>query len=204
MNVFIAPKQPAVGSAIAKSAEVGGRANLEVGCEADVVLGDAMQTGRLAMTNIAKRGKENFVFENPKNVDLRVCVGAKTQQRTVLRPLVPNVVPMQPSPLTNRCRGKDALKKSSFNLSPYIERSINASKRLNKKEKLLGMFAIYNAAEEDDEVLFACGDTILRRMNFRTLHMGNIVDIDVINAWCLLLNYNELLRSTNSVTPQFL
>ncbi|XP_057800150.1 uncharacterized protein LOC131015745 [Salvia miltiorrhiza] len=67
--------EPAVGSAISKSAEVGGQTNLEVGCEADVVLGDALQTGRLAMTNIAKRGKENFVFENPKNVVKRLRRG---------------------------------------------------------------------------------------------------------------------------------
>ncbi|XP_057785090.1 uncharacterized protein LOC131002641 [Salvia miltiorrhiza] len=102
-----------------------------------------------------------------------------------------------------RCRSKGLLKKTNYNLSPFMERSVSTTKRLNKKEKALALFGMYNQKEDNVKVMFQYDNTILQRMHMATLCRDNVVSPEVITAWVICLNMNEEFRSDASPTRFF-
>ncbi|XP_057778374.1 uncharacterized protein LOC130997130 [Salvia miltiorrhiza] len=106
-------------------------------------------------------------------------------------------------PVGTRCRDKGLLKKTNYNLSPFIERSVNTTKRLNKKEKALALFGFYNPAVDNLEVMFRYGNKMLQRMHIATLCRDNVVGPEVINAWGMYLNSNEEFKADTLPTRFF-
>ncbi|XP_057809060.1 uncharacterized protein LOC131023533 [Salvia miltiorrhiza] len=166
-----------------------------------------VQPPRGPKTNIAgikrKDGKENRVYENPKTVVLGACVANETEDRCVLKTRVENTILQTPSPLGPKCRGKELLRRTSFNLSPFVERTVNTTKRLTKREKAIGLFALYYRAHKPNDIIFEYEKKVLRRDNFVSLCRGNIVDLQLIDTWTVFLNWNEQFRADTSPSRFF-
>ncbi|XP_057793000.1 uncharacterized protein LOC131009602 [Salvia miltiorrhiza] len=66
---------PAMCIGISKIADGGQQSHVEIGFEAEVRKGNGLVSRCTVMTNIAGRGKENFVYENPNKVVKRFRSG---------------------------------------------------------------------------------------------------------------------------------
>ncbi|XP_057810729.1 uncharacterized protein LOC131025128 [Salvia miltiorrhiza] len=86
--------------------------------------------------------------------------------------------------------------------SPYMQRDICTSKPLQKIEKELGFYAMYFESGEKNEILFSFFDIHVRRFEMLSMRRGNVVNICIVDAWTLILNWKEQYRSDNS-PPRF-
>ncbi|XP_057780927.1 uncharacterized protein LOC130999424 isoform X2 [Salvia miltiorrhiza] len=82
--------------------------------------------------------------------------------------------------------------------SPYFQRDISTSKPLKKNEKEVGFYAMYLDSGENKEILFEFMDIQVRRFEMLSMRRGNVVNISLIDAWTLVLNWKEQYRSNSS------
>ncbi|XP_057802154.1 uncharacterized protein LOC131017418 [Salvia miltiorrhiza] len=118
------------------------------------------------------------------------------EKRMILGSLSTNIVgqlSMKP-----KIAKKGGFLKSANLRSPYLQREISTSKQLNKTEKELGIYGMYKADDEEEEVMFSYKDIELRRSDMYTLRRGAIVGDFLVSAWCVILNSNEQTRSNTS------
>ncbi|KAH6797073.1 hypothetical protein C2S52_021627 [Perilla frutescens var. hirtella] len=82
--------------------------------------------------------------------------------------------------------------------SPYMERAINASEKVDKREKELFFWLVYKKHQDNEEVVFSDNKTNLRRKEMRTLRAEVWISSSVVDVWSIVLNFKKDLRAKTS------
>ncbi|KAL6587372.1 hypothetical protein OROMI_000350 [Orobanche minor] len=97
-----------------------------------------------------------------------------------------------------KCRSKNAMKKTLAFRSPFLVRQVNISKRLTKTDMKCGIYALLNNVADDEDVLFAHDSVEILKKHMYTLSKNNFIGVGVVDAWCVMLNHSERSRSAES------
>ncbi|KAH6770008.1 hypothetical protein C2S52_014811, partial [Perilla frutescens var. hirtella] len=92
----------------------------------------------------------------------------------------------------NNKKGNEAL------MSPYMERAIDASEKVDKREKELFFWLVHKKHQDNEEVVFSDNKTNLRRNEMRTLRAEVWISSSVVDVWSIVLNFKEDLRAKMS------
>ncbi|KAH6787520.1 hypothetical protein C2S52_007072 [Perilla frutescens var. hirtella] len=82
--------------------------------------------------------------------------------------------------------------------SPYMERAIDASEKVDKREKELFFWLVHKKHQDNEEVVFSDNKTNLRRKEMRTLRAEVCISSSVVDVWSIVLNFKEDLRAKTS------
>ncbi|XP_057794321.1 uncharacterized protein LOC131010679 isoform X2 [Salvia miltiorrhiza] len=126
------------------------------------------------------RVKGNVIQENDGNVSVDV-------------PLLPTAI----QAIAKTPKKSSWLKTSKFR-SPFVQREVSTSKRLTKQEKEIGLYCLYSETYDGFQELFSHKDFVITRYEMQSFRKGCMVNPSIINAWCLVLNNQEDIRSNTS------
>ncbi|KAH6763123.1 hypothetical protein C2S52_020556 [Perilla frutescens var. hirtella] len=82
--------------------------------------------------------------------------------------------------------------------SPYMERAIDTSEKVDKREKELFFWLVHKKHQGNEEVVFSDNKTNLRRKEMRTLRAEVWISSSVVDVWSIVLNFKEDLRAKTS------
>ncbi|KAH6783648.1 hypothetical protein C2S52_008607 [Perilla frutescens var. hirtella] len=137
--------------------------------------------------------------ETNKTQEGNIVVNAKTV-RVVdrqLRTRKQKVVSEAPTHQMVRRKG-NSLKRTEAFLSPFHERVVDASCKIENKEKELYFWLIHKKPQDLEEVVFSYNTVNLRRAELLTLRSDTWLSTHVIDVWSVILNHKEALRATTS------
>lgn len=94
-------------------------------------------------------------------------------------------------------------KPASTLLSPFNDKAIKLTDRLNIDEKIMYYWILTNDAGNGSDVVYDDGCVEFTRLIMRSLEPDEYIGVGVIDAWSSHLNLNERYRSRDSPSRFF-
>ncbi|XP_057769097.1 uncharacterized protein LOC130989175 isoform X2 [Salvia miltiorrhiza] len=163
---------------------------------ATVVRQEVRRSNRVKGIQVGDAGKQVL---RPTTTKTGVDENSKTivvVDRLPLQAIDTNII--SPERRETKATGKSMFLHTLKFRSPYFQCDISTSKPLKKNEKELGFYAMYLDSGENKEILFELMDIQVRRFELLSMRRGNVVNISIIDAWTLVLNWKEQYRSNSS------